>query len=97
MTKTLTLETIRRGMIVRLAIPACRPILTLSGVLHQAEQDYKILGTHGTVVRLSRVSDCAKLMMVAEDLYLAPAGEAAVRKLNALVAGLDRAIAANRA
>lgn len=70
MSKTLSLENIQRGMIVRLAIPASRPIKTLDGNLHEAGQDYKVLGSHGTCVRLSRVGDCAKLIISPLELYI---------------------------
>lgn len=63
-----TLETVTRGQIVTLAIPASRPIKTLDGILHEAGQPYKVLGTHASFVRLSRVSDCAKLMVLPETL-----------------------------
>ena len=64
------IENFKRNQKVQLAIPSSRPIKTLKGVLHEAGQDYKVLGTHGTCVRLSRVIDCEKLI-VTPDMILA--------------------------
>lgn len=44
----MNIETLKRGDIVRLVIPAARPIKTLDGNLHEAGQDYKVLGLQGT-------------------------------------------------
>lgn len=62
------LESIKRNQLVELTIPSARPIRLQSGILHEAGQTYKVLGTHGTLVRLSRLGDNAKLMVVADDL-----------------------------
>ena len=70
MNKTLTLESLKRGQIVRLAIPAARPFKLLSGVLHEAGADYKVLGSHGTLARLSRLSDCEKIIVAPDMLVL---------------------------
>jgi Zn-dependent M32 family carboxypeptidase len=64
----MNIEYPKRGVKVTLKIPASRPIKTLNGVLHEAGQAYKVLGTHASLVRLSRVSDCAKLMVLPELL-----------------------------
>lgn len=53
-----------------LSIPASRPIKTLDGVLHEAGQEYRVLGTHGSCVRLSRITDCAKLIIPPSELVL---------------------------
>ena len=53
----------KRNQIVTLAIPASRPIKTLDRNLHEAGQEYRVLGTHGTCLRLSRKSDNAKLII----------------------------------
>ncbi len=65
------LENIIRGVICTLAIPAMRPIKTLDGNLHEAGQKYKVLGTHGTCVRLSRTTDRAKIIISPESLIAA--------------------------
>jgi hypothetical protein len=65
---TLTLDNLKRGHIVRLNIPAARPIKTLGGVLHECGSDYAVLGFHGTLVRLSRRGDCEKLMVTPDML-----------------------------
>ena len=58
------MQTFTRNQIVRLAIPASRPVKTLDGNLHEAGHDYKVLGLHGVgFVRLSRKSDCAKIII----------------------------------
>jgi hypothetical protein len=59
---------VKRGQTVRLNIPAARPIRTLNGVLHEGGQVYRVLGGFGTLVRLSRVSDHAKLIINPEAL-----------------------------
>jgi hypothetical protein len=65
----MTIEYPKRGVMATLRIPAARPIKTLNGVLHEAGQLYKVLGTaNGCLVRLSRVSDCAKLMVTPDLL-----------------------------
>lgn len=64
------LEEAIKGTKVQLAIPASRPIKTMDGNLHEAGQDYKILGYQGTCIRLSRVSDKAKLIIPVENLVI---------------------------
>ena len=63
------LEELKRGMKVQIAIPASRPIKLLNGTLHEAGQTYKVLGGHGTCARLSRVSDCAKIIIPPSELF----------------------------
>lgn len=65
------LEELERGMKVKIAIPASRPIRLLGGTLHSAGETYKVLGFHGTCARLSRVGDFAKIIVSPSDLYLA--------------------------
>lgn len=67
----ITLNNIKRNQVVELAIPAMRPIKTLNGVLHESGQKYKVLGTHGTAIRLSRISDCQKIIINVEALIAA--------------------------
>ncbi len=64
----ITLDNLTKGEKVQLAIPASRPIKLLSGVLHEAGQTYKVLGSHGTLARLSRVGDNAKIMIEPSSL-----------------------------
>lgn len=64
---------LKRGMVVQLNIPAARPIKLLSGVLHEAGHNYKVLGTHGSLVRLSRISDHEKIMVLPQDIWVRPA------------------------
>lgn len=63
------LEDLKRGMKVKIAIPASRPIQLLNGSLHRAGETYKVLGGHGTCARLSRVGDCAKIIIPPSELY----------------------------
>jgi hypothetical protein len=70
----ITLDNIQRGQIVQLAIPAVRPIKLMNGTLHESGQDYKVLGTYASLARLSRVSDCAKLMVLPEMLIHSSGG-----------------------
>ena len=65
------LEDIKRGMRVKLNIPASRPIKTLNGAYNEAGQIYKVLGGHGTCVRLSREKDFSKLIIPASEISLA--------------------------
>jgi hypothetical protein len=55
---------ITKGMKVQLTIPAARPLKTLSGHLFEAGQTFKVLGVHASLIRLSRVGDCAKVMVL---------------------------------
>jgi len=64
----ITLDTLKRGQRVKLNIPAARPIKTLGGVLHECNAEYAVLGTHGTLARLSRRGDCEKLMVTCDML-----------------------------
>lgn len=59
---------LKRNAVVTLSIPAMFPIKTMNGVLHEGGQLYRVLGLVGTCVRLSRVSDCAKLIVNPEVL-----------------------------
>lgn len=63
-------EDMKKGQIVQLNIPESRPIKTLDGNLHEAKQDYKVLGGWGSFARLSRKSDCAKLIVEPSSLFL---------------------------
>ncbi len=65
------IETIKKGQAVKLLIPAARPIMTLAKVLHTCDDKYKVLGTFGTCVRLSRVGDFQKLIVTPEMLVAA--------------------------
>ena len=60
-----------KGTKVQLAIAASRPFKTADGNLHEAGQEYKVLGYQGTCIRLSRTSDRAKLITVSENLIAA--------------------------
>jgi hypothetical protein len=53
---------IKRGTQVRLNIASGRPFKTMDGNLHEGGQVYRVLGTYGTLLRLSRVGDNAKLI-----------------------------------
>ena len=46
----------KRNDKVKLSIPSSRPIKTMDGNLHEANQVYKVLGTCGTFLRLSRMA-----------------------------------------
>lgn len=63
--------TIKRNTLVKLNIPAARPIRTLGGILHEAGQTYRFLGYHGTCLRLSRNPDRAKIIVAWEDVSIA--------------------------
>lgn len=63
-------ETLKRGDKVQLNIPPARPIRLLSGVLHEAGQTYRVLGFHASLVRLSRVGDSEKIMVLPQDTTL---------------------------
>jgi len=66
--KFTNLNDIKRGTKVTLLIPDARPIKTLDGNLHCAGQTYKVLGVqNGSFLRLSRVSDNAKLIIAPEQ------------------------------
>lgn len=65
--------TLKRGTICRLNIPPARPIKLLSGVLHEAGADYRFLGTYScSFVRLSRIGDNAKIMVIPADVIVFP-------------------------
>jgi hypothetical protein len=66
--ETLKLE---RGTKVQLNIPASRPIKVLSGNLFESGDTFKVLGWHASLVRLSRIGDNAKLMVLPETLIAA--------------------------
>lgn len=77
------LEQVKRGQTVVLNIPAARPIKLQNGTLHEGGQKYTVLGGCGTAVRLSRCSDKAKLIVLADTLMLfaeAPAPKAPTLK-----------------
>lgn len=66
-------ESLKRNDIVQLSIPSARPIRLLSGVLHEAGQDYKFLGwANGCLLRLSRVSDFEKITVLPQDVSRSP-------------------------
>lgn len=65
------LEELERGMLVKISIPASRPILLRNGTLHSAGETYKVLGSRGTCARLSRIGDFAKIIISPSELYLA--------------------------
>jgi len=61
----------KRNDKVKLSIPSSRPIKTMDGNLHEANQVYKVLGTCGTFLRLSRMADCAKLIISPTEVIAA--------------------------
>lgn len=64
------LNEVKRGQIVKLTIASARPIKTMKGELHEGGQQYKVLGLTGTLVRLSRISDKAKLICLPDSVAL---------------------------
>lgn len=62
---------LKRNTVVKINIPAARPIRTLAGDLHEAGQTYRFLGFHGTCMRLSRTTDRAKVIVIASDVSIA--------------------------
>lgn len=64
------LEDIKIHQTVKLNIEAMRPI-ELKGVLHRRGDIYKVLGLQGTCVRLSRVTDRAKIILTSDMIELA--------------------------
>lgn len=60
---------LKRGTVCRLSIPSARPIKLLSGLLHEAGADYRLLGIYaGSLVRLSRIGDNEKIMLLPSDV-----------------------------
>ncbi len=59
-----------RGARVTLNLPFASPRRTLDGNLHEGGQAYTFLGTCGSLVRLSRVTDRAKLTIESEAIIL---------------------------
>lgn len=65
------LFTLARFTIVALNIPAARPIKTLGGDLHESKDRYKFLGlANGSLARLSRCSDKAKITVTADLVFI---------------------------
>lgn len=62
------LQNIKRGQKVTLRIAYAFPIRTMDGTIHGSEHVYKVLGLQGTLVRLSRIGDCAKLTVTPDML-----------------------------
>ncbi len=65
------ITSLKRFTKLKLAIPESQPRKTGAGHIFQAGETFKYLGTHGTLIRASRIGDNAKLYCEAEAFILA--------------------------
>lgn len=67
------IDDVKRGKLVALNIPAASPVKTMDGNIHENFITYLVLGLYGgTMVRLSRMGDNAKLIIEADRICLWP-------------------------